>query len=191
MLPAFPKARQKMLDLWNQALFCSVNGSDPFLAQIPVRAQKEGNAASTGGSPVEYKARSVSYTFKTRDAEGMTMNEFLEAPLKLGAEIAAQQVGDVFDELKNPSPYSVPIYGVAEWTLDLLLETWDQMHVDFDADGMPLWPRIVLSPVASEELRTKLPNWVEDPNNKQKWENLIEKKRKEFHEREACRRLVD
>ena len=91
MLPEFPKARRKMLDLWNTAFFNGMNGGDVFPAQIPVRVQKEGDAAQIGGGDMDYKLCSVNFSFPARDAEGMSEEEFFGAPFRLGAQMARKQ----------------------------------------------------------------------------------------------------
>jgi hypothetical protein len=65
------------------------------------------------------------------------------------------------------------------------------MDVDFGKDGLPKWPTIVLAKDAHAEFREKLPQWLEDPEHKQKLVELVQLKRKEFDERQARRRLVD
>lgn len=62
-----------MLDLWNTAFFTRMNGGDAFLSQIPVRVQKEGDAAQIGGGDMDYKLCSVNFSFPARDAQGMSL----------------------------------------------------------------------------------------------------------------------
>jgi hypothetical protein len=192
MLPEFPKARSKMIDLWNTAFFNGLNGSDAFLAQIAVRVQKEGHTAQIGGGNMEYKRCSVDFSFKTKDAEGMSVEEFFGSPFKLGAQMAGQQMQTVFEKMKTPSPHGMPLaWKVGELKFDQILEVWEKMEIDFDDDGKPRWPTIVLQPDAQAEIQVKLPKWHEGPEFRKKWAELIERKRKEFDEREARRRLVD
>ncbi|HXR04346.1 MAG TPA: hypothetical protein VN836_06520 [Verrucomicrobiae bacterium] len=192
MLPEFPKARRKMLDLWNTAFFNGMNGCDPFLSQIPVRVQKEGDAAHTGGGEMDYKLCSVNFSFPARDAQGMSEEEFLGAPFRLGTQMAGEQAKIVFDKLKTPSPHGMPLeWKIGELQFDQVLAIWEKMEVNFGSDGMPQWPSIVLQPEARAELLEKLQKWHNDPECRKKWEDLVLRKRKEFDEREAHRRLVD
>jgi hypothetical protein len=192
VLPEFPKARRKMLDLWNTAFFSGMNGSDAFLSQIPVRAQKEGDAAQIGSDDMDYKLCSVKFSFPARDAQGMTEEEFFGAPLSLGAQMAGQQAKTVYSKLMTPSPHGMPLeWKIGELQFDQLLAIWEKMEVDFGNDGLPRWPTIVLHPEARAEVMAKLPQWHEDPECRKKWAALVLQKRKEFDERETRRRLVD
>jgi hypothetical protein len=192
MLPEFPKARRKMLDLWNTAFFDGMNGCDAFLSQIPVRVQKEGDTAHIGGGEMDYKLCSVNFSFPARDAQGMTEEEFLGAPFKLGTQMAGEQAKLVYGVLKTPSPHGMPLeWKAGELQFDQVLAIWEKMDVNFGSDGMPQWPTIVLQPEARSELMEKLQIWHNDPECRKKWGDLVLRKRKEFDERETHRRLVD
>lgn len=192
MLPEFPKARRKMLDLWNTAFFNGMNGGDAFLSQIPVRVQKEGDAAQIGGGDMDYKLCSVDFSFPARDAEGMSGDEFFGAPFKLGSQMAGEQAKTVYDKLMQPSPHGMPLqWKAGELKFEDMLAIWEKMELNFGPDGKPQWPTFILHPTAHAEVRAKLQQWHEDPACRKQWEELIERKRKEFDAREACRRLVD
>ena len=192
MLPEFPKARRKMLDLWNTAFFNGMNGGDAFLSQIPVRVQKEGDAAQIGDGDMEYKLCSVGFSFTPKDAEGMSGEEFFGAPLSLGAQMAGQQAQTLYSKLMTPSPHGMPLeWKPGELQFDQMLAVWEKMEVDFGIDGMPQWPTFVLQPEAHAEVLAKLPLWHEDPECRKKWAALVLQKRKEFDERETRRRLAD
>jgi hypothetical protein len=192
MLPEFPKARRKMLDLWNAAFFSGMNGADAFLSQIPVRVQKEGSTAYIGGGEMDYKLCSVNFSFPARDAQGMTEEEFLGAPFRLGTQMAGEQAKLVFNVLKTPSPHGMPLeWKPGELQFDQVLEIWEKMEVNFRSDGMPQWPAIVPQPEAWSELMEKLKLWDSDPACRKKWGELVARKRKEFDERQAHRRLAD
>jgi hypothetical protein len=192
MLPEFPKGRRKMLDLWNAAFFSGMNGADAFVSKIPVRVQKEGKTAHIGGGEMDYKLCSVNFSFPARDAQGMTEEEFLGAPFRLGSQMAGEQAKLVYEVLKTPSPHGMPLeWKKGELQFDQVLAIWDKMEVNFGADGLPQWPTIVLHPEARAELMEKLRAWHNDPECRRKWGELVSRKRKEFDERQAHRRLVD
>ena len=82
-----------------------------------------------------------------------------------------------------------------EWKQPLqfqqVLDVWEKMQIDFGPDGLPIWPQVVLNAKGYDEFQKKLPEWQQDPECNRKWADLVERKRKEFDEREARRRLVD
>jgi hypothetical protein len=141
MLPEFPKARRKMLDLWNAAFFSGMNGADAFVSQIPIRVQKEGRTAHIGGGEMDYKLCSVNFSFPARDAQGMTEEEFLGAPFKLGTQMAGEQAKLVYNAFKTPSPHGMPLeWKIGELQFDQVLGIWEKMEVNFGSDGMPQYP---------------------------------------------------
>lgn len=180
-----------MLDLWNKALFAGLHGGDPFLAQIRLRVQREGNSAFLGGGEMEYKRCSVQFSYPTRDAQGMTVDEFFGKAVKLGADMAREQMKGVIDKIMTPSPHTMPLKIEGSLTFDQILDTWAKMEVRFDQDGTPIWPQIMLSPEWTAKLHEQMPKWLQDPNCQEKMAVLAKQKRKEFDEREARRRLVD
>jgi hypothetical protein len=192
MLPEFSKARRKMNELWNRAFFLALYGGEPLLTQMPLRVQKEGDRAFIGNSEMDYKQCSVKSSFKFKNAQGMSLDEFFGAPLNLGAEMAAQQARTVYDKLRTPSPHWTHFeWKPGELKFEQLLNIWEQMELDFGSDGKPKWPELHIPPVALEEVQTKLRQWHENSEYRKKIEHLIERKRKEFNERETHRRLVD
>ncbi len=191
MLPEFPSARRKMLELWNQVLFVNLHGSDPILAQIPVRVQKEGDSALLGGQEMEYKKCTVESSFPARDAEGMSFDEFFGSAEKLGHGLAAEQAKGIFAKLLHPTPHTMPITVEGQLTFQQLVETWGKMDVSFDKDGRPIWPSIGGDSRSTAELNENLPKWLQDPECQNALTELTERKRREFDEREARRRLVD
>ncbi len=191
MLPEFPKARRQMNEMWNQAFFAGFHGSDPFVAQIAIRVQKEGNTAFIGDGEMNYKKCSAQFSFPIRDAQGMSPDEFFGAAAKMGLDLGGQQAKGVFEAMSKPSPHAVPLNWSGPLTFQQVLDSWEQMDLDFGDDGLPIWPTVVLNAPAHAEFKEKLPKWLEDPECKQKWAELVARKRKAFDEREARRRLVD
>jgi hypothetical protein len=192
MLPEFPKARRAMNEMWNKALFTALHHGDPLVAGIQVRVQKEGHAAAIGAEDIKYEKHSVTFSFPTRDAQGMTPDEFFGMASKLGMEMAGEQAKTLIEALRNPSPYGQPFeWKKGELRFEQILDVWRKMEARFGDDGKPIWPTMLLPPEARAELEQKLPQWLNDPECQRMWAELITVKRKEFDEREARRRLVD
>jgi hypothetical protein len=192
MLPEFPKARRRLNEIWNQAMFAAFHGADPFIAQIPGRAQKEGNAAFLGGREIAFEKGSTKSSFPIREAEGMSLEEYLATAVKLGSELGRQRAKGVFEGISSqPSPHAVPLKWDGPLTFNHIIDTWERMQIDFDAKGEPIPPQVLLNAPAYAEIKEKLPMWLEDAEFKRLWAGLLARKRKEFDEREACRRLVD
>jgi len=190
MLPEFPRAYDAIQKVWNQLLFNALGFSDPFISQVPLRVQKEGHRAFLGESEFDYKKSSSSYNWTPESAKGIPTEEYFEIPKRVGQEMAAAQAKDAFSVIAKPTPRSGVINKTdGPFTFDLWLSKMDAMEIDFDEAGIPIWPQWFLS----EELIAQVQTIMQELNseNQQRWAELVAKKRKEFDEREARRRLVE
>ncbi len=74
---------------------------------------------------------------------------------------------------------------------DLVLKALEKMQIDFDDDGNPCMPTMFVGPDLAKKIQDKLPEWEKDKEYKKKFENLMEKKKEEWNDRESNRKLVD
>jgi len=106
MLPEFPRAYDAIQKVWNRVLFNAAGFSDPLVSQLTVRVQREGHRAFVGESETEYKAQSVSHTWKPEIGKGISSEEFFGLPLRIGKEIAMKQAKGVFEAMSEPSRHT-------------------------------------------------------------------------------------
>jgi hypothetical protein len=198
MLPHFPKAHKEMSELRNAQIFDAMWSASPILSEMRVRPQREGTSSSfedEGGRvrAVEYQQRSVSTQHRLVEGRGMTMGKFLETARQPGRELGKLMILDVFQVTKKAVQEvgNVMDAGGRELTFDLLLDGWERIQIDFGPDGKPHLPSIVVGSEAYAELQRKIPEWEKDPRFRARLEEIMRRKREDFCEREACRRLVD
>jgi hypothetical protein len=67
----------------------------------------------------------------------------------------------------------------------------EKVEMDFDENDNPIHPSIVAGKEVVKELMKLAPEVENDPEFKKKHDEIIERKRLEFHEREAARKLVE
>ena len=94
-------------------------------------------------------------------------------------EIVTTKTGNVVDAEGKPISY------------ELLLRTLETIQLDFDDNGNPLMPTMVVSPEQYEKMKEKIVEWENDPECNKQFEKIINQKRKEWHDRESNRKLVD
>ena len=70
-----------------------------------------------------------------------------------------------------------------------VLSKMESFEINFDENGVPLWPQFFLTEDARAEILRSMSSPT--PEQVQKLDELVAKKRREFDEREARRRLVD
>jgi hypothetical protein len=63
--------------------------------------------------------------------------------------------------------------------------------MDFDELGFPIYPTLILSPDLYEKVKSELQRWSSDPKVIARQKEIIDKKRKEWLDRESNRKLVD
>jgi len=76
------------------------------------------------------------------------------------------------------------------FSVELLIETIDKMHMDFRADGSPIMPTIVVSPQQMDDIRASEAALQNDLELQKKFDDMISRKREEWRAREADRILV-
>jgi hypothetical protein len=189
MLPEFPKAKNRMREMWMAAMTAGMR-SDPLLAGIAVRVQKEGRRAMVDGSETNYVPASVTCRLETLVGRGQTVAEFYDSAESLGKQMGEQQAKHLFKVMEQPSQAFQPFNFGPDATIDDILGVWDKLFVRFK-DGKPEWPQIFSNASGVERVREIIERSLEDPASRAKWQALVEKKRKEYDEREARRRLVD
>lgn len=77
------------------------------------------------------------------------------------------------------------------FTFDVFLEALERVQIDFDRDGKPQLPCVVVGPGVAQTIHAQLPAWEKNPDYKRRFDELIDRKRVEWNDRESDRRLVD
>jgi len=180
-----------MNEIWNQAFFAGFHGSDSFVAKIPIDVAREGDSMFVGGGEITLNKISASFSMPLRVAQGMSVEEFIGTAAKMGSELGRERAKGFFQAFPAPSPHAMAFEWKQPLQFQQVLDVWEKMQIDFGPDGLPIWPQVVLNAKGYDEFQKKLPEWQQDPECNRKWADLVERKRKEFDEREARRRLVD
>jgi len=198
MLPEFPKARKKMDELWEKALFAEMNSEKRFITSMPVRTQREGTKASfetVDGETTDLNYTTVSTELKleVEDAKGMSEEQFFNHARSLGAGMAdgmskhmLRVLDTVTEETGNTFDFSAGKFGP-----DNYLEIIDHLAFGFEPDGRPEKLHFILPPSLHKEITAKFAEWQADPQFTARYKEIITRKREEFNASEACRRLVD
>lgn len=75
-------------------------------------------------------------------------------------------------------------------TAELYLEAIRKIEIDFDQDGMPHMPTLVIHPSMRERVQSVLQQFADNPDYRNQYKEMIEIKRQEWRAREASRKLV-
>lgn len=196
MLPTFPKSQKILSDEWNQRMFAKKNDTFPLELHPPILQIVEGKDSDFERDDGKIKSfniklHSVSVRHQIENDRGMTLEEFRkkadEAGEGLGkdmwqsiTETITQAVAETGNEVKVKK---------GNLTQDDMLKMLETRAHNFDEFGMPQG-RLVCGSEFANEVKQRIEEWKDDKGFHAKAEEIIRRKKAEFNEREARRRLV-
>jgi hypothetical protein len=105
------------------------------------------------------------------------------------ARMLSKQMYAKLDEANDKAGTGVDAGG-KEISQELLLEMFEKVELDFDADGKPTHV-FVAHPTMAEHMHRKWQEWERDPEFMKKYNALMTRKHEEWRARESNRKLVD
>jgi len=197
MLPDFPYIKRKCRIIIEKIRQDYIN-QDPILSEIKICRDFEGNKMSTSdvNGNIELSNYTEYYSEKSISDEDIInrgLEVFYEKTLEMADEVRRKLKHNMFqklEEITKKAGTSINAKG-KPFSADLLLEMFDKIQLDFDEEGNPKFPTIVISPEMFESIKDKLPSHGEEPEFDKRFEELILKKRRECYDRESDRKLVD
>jgi len=193
MLPDFPKIKRKVNELLTRYLQKLVR-ADPLLSKIKVQPCFEGNRLSsdvrTGESPFEQISGQA--PVKRKDVIQKGLKVYFESIPVMADEVIKQMTEHLFgkvDQAVQETGNIVRLKG-KPLTPERYLELLEKTQIDFDDQGKPHIPTLVASPEIGIQLKQNFAKWEKSPVHRQKFQELIERKREEWNDREGNRKLV-
>jgi len=198
MLPDFPKLKKDIHKYFLMQNFEEARNSDPLLARIRHYMQHEGDDGTYETMDgykrdKNYQTFEASYQITVEEIINadfeVVLKKFYDMGLEASSKMAKhsfQQISEIIDETENSIKANCP------WTKELFLETIRKILIDFDEEtGKPIMPTMYIHPSQADSVRKMIQDAESDPQHKLEFDKIIEQKRKEFHGREANRKLVD
>jgi hypothetical protein len=198
MLPDFPNIKAKIIKDLNQYIR-KLTSQDSFMSTIKAEKHFEGNkmlSIMSDGQKDETEYREFrTSTIEINKTDVLTKGGpqcLLEHAQSMAEELKQQKSKLLFETLNSITDKSGQItQGKGELTPNVLLEALDKLEIDFDENGQFEAPSLVVSPEMYAKLQSKIPEWDKDVIHRKKYDALIERKRKEWNDRESNRKLVD
>ena len=169
----------------------------PMAGRIPHFRQWEGSELSyedypgniRTSSPQEVKA---AFTIPRNLPPLKTIQQVFEALGSAAQDMARQSETMFFQKLDESTRESGNALdaGGRPFGPAILLETLDKIWIDFDENGRPEMPTMVLHPDLFNSIKDRLPEWESDPDFIKKRREIIERKKEEWRDRESHRKLV-
>ncbi len=197
MLPDFPRIKAKALRVLTLIMRQQAQ-ADPLL-QIPrTEIHFEGNRFSNrdaSGHLRESAYTSIGAKSTTSRVEIINKGvfAFLESNKQVAEEMknqAAKMVVETLSKITTKSGNVVDNSG-KPFTFDSYLRALESIQIDFDDDGKPNELSFVTHPDMAPRIKEVMEQAMASPENRKRLEDLYERKRKEWNDRESNRKLVN
>lgn len=191
MLPHFYSANQKLRERIEESIRLrsqEKSGAFNIPAKILFEGDQFGVIRDNGDEDISPLKKLEGSTVITK--EDMSNNKKIigETIDEIAEQFAKQQSSMILSELsKTPNQ----IDGKDKPLVDAILEALEVMLIDFDENGSAIMPTLVMNPVLFEKAKDIFVLADKDPKIKNKFDSLMERKKREWNDRESTRKLVD
>jgi hypothetical protein len=198
MLPDLTTFKSKMNRRLHALLKSEIDRRAPIVAQIRAVARHEGEGGSyqtEDGSikkmdtkelsvPMELPVDSIpslelDKTVEKIQALAQAMAEKKTALLFASISEAVEEVGNVIDAKGE------------KLTAELILKMWDSIVIAFDEKGHPQLPTLYLSPAQEQRAKEQLARIEAEPELRRRHQEIMDRQRLAWYDRESRRKLVD
>jgi hypothetical protein len=194
MLPDFPEVRKFAQEILTKRFQKQVFQRSGIMQDIPKEVLYEGDRVELHRYDGSVQVVSME---PTKSELRLEENEFrkkglgavIEAMDKTAADMAEEQTKSFFRQLDEICKESGQTYDAKGQSLsyDLVLTALETTDIDFDAKGEPILPTLV----TGSQMYEKIKNLEITKEQKERFEEIIERKRNDWRERESNRKLVN
>jgi hypothetical protein len=196
MLPSFPKSQKILDEEWNKIMFSAKAKVFPTHIHppvLPIIKGKESDFQRDDGQvkPLKMEHHKVTSQHSIKDGKGMALPEFKQKASEVGEALGKQMWGmltGVVQEAAAETGNEVKIKK-GELKQEDVLRMLDMVQQNFDEHGNPTQQLVCGSELAAE-LKKRETEWSNDKEFQAKVAEIQARKKAEFYEREARRRLV-
>ena len=198
MLPDFPQGkillRKKINLLFKQA----IHAESFVMSHLAGFFQHEGNKCTYETEDGEikemkYERMESTITINLDEVPDLGPSVIKKRITTAAKEMASQQMGMFFttlEDLTKEVGNAVDARGMP-FSPELIHEMLRKIQIDFNDDGKPYLPTIIVGPEVAKQLEGKFKEWERNPKFKKEFDEIINIKREEWRDRESNRKLVD
>lgn len=195
MLPDFPSLKKKLHDLIIISMELEQIQASPILGRIPRHIIHEGNrTVSTDGEEKEspIKTYKVERTVDVSEIELLTIKEVYERYRAITLDFVREQTTDMLREFESVTTATGNVVdaGGQPLTPEIAIRILEMIEIDFDGYGNPYSHSLV----AQEQIIKQWPPIIEQLRKepyKSQIEEIMDRKKREWYDRESNRKLVD
>jgi len=198
MLPDYPQLKKRLKEKF-EGLVSKRIQEEPLLSQLRKTIVHEGNTYNVTSyegysTKSEYERFATAFNIDVNTIIKKGPDALYEKVPSLSKDIAdkmAQHTINTLEKVTQATGNVVTGKGKGI-TPDLILDALEKIEIGFDEWGNPIMPIIVMSPQDFELFKSKEKEWEAQAIRLEiRRREIIEKKRKEWIDRESRRKLVD
>lgn len=195
MLPDFPEEKSKLMVEWTKYLERKQNALLGPFSLARRFTHHEGNRwrierADGSVSESEYEELKGELAVSIEEAATLTPEQIASKLDDIAEKMARQQSTSIYEDLKEATDSvgnSINANG-RPFSKELFLELLSRISIDFEMDGTPQMPTMIVPPGFDT---SQFDQWDKDLEFAKKHEEIMLRKKEEFDAREASRKLVD
>jgi hypothetical protein len=198
MLPDFPAQKDRLLRLWTDYLRQKEREYRGYFATIPSYSQHEGNrwGVERGNGTVSesgFKLVEAGVSVHVDEVPNLTPEKIAQKIDTTAQKMARQTVQGILEDINravHESGRAIDAEG-RRFSKESFLEALDSIVLSFDENGNPTMPTVIMHPKLWETIKDDVRTWEQDPEFVARREQIIERKREAWRDRESRRKLVD
>jgi hypothetical protein len=197
MLPDYPRLKKKLNDKMAGMVRDDMD-KDPFLSAFPKHEAHEGNSMTTNSiegfsSTTDYPETASHFELTFKETIELGPEAIFAQRLKLSKEMIEKLTKLIIERLEEVPHTTGTVVDArkVDPSSNPLLDMLEKIEIDFDKNGNPKMPTIMLPPETLALLKEKSKAWANNPDMKKREKELIERKREQWLDRENSRKLVD
>jgi hypothetical protein len=196
MIVRFVKIDKRIREFFNELVFRYSHTFDPILSEIEIYTMHEGRSTAmkdgdqTWSDPLV--EGSAQYEIKAEDHKTFNFEAFDRFAQSLGSQFLDTKKRNLFEVMHRATTRSGNVVGGGGKPLDhdTIFEALELIQIDFDENGQPDMPSMVVHPSMAPRLQKLSKEAEEDPRIKARHAEIMRKKKEQFLAREADRKLV-
>jgi len=197
MLPTFPNAQKVLDDAFHKRMFAAKAEVFPHAIHprvLQIMEGKKSNYQREDGKvqPLKVKRHKVTASFQHKEGKGMSLETFDEKAREVGEKLGKQMwnmLTGTIDEAVAETGNEVRINN-GNLKQEDVFRMLEMVQHEFDERGDSA-QKLILTPAMAEEFKKRECEWAADREFHAKLDDIKRRKKEEFDEREARRRLVD
>lgn len=197
MLPDIPPLKQEIAAALQAAFKQRVNAYMGAINEAPRYFIKEGRRVLTirpdgRSDETELKQASAETSIRFDEVPHLSIQDRLakldDAAREMARQISEHAFGQINEAVERVG--NVVNSGGKPLSPDVFLDVIEKIHLDFDAGGNPSQLTMVIPPNMAERAKETMERLHQEPEYDRRYREIIEKKRMEWRDREAARKLV-